>query len=414
MRRVGNNGKHGNKKSKKRLRIDRLIIVLTILFVIIFITTKLLQKTTQTIKEIASNIENSQVSKLSEEYQIETLPDITISMAVIGDIMCHNTQYQSAYSNGQYDFSHVFEDIKSKIEPADIAIGNLETTFAGSKIGYSSYPTFNTPEALATDLKELGIDVLSTANNHSLDKGYTGVEKTIEYLDQAGIAHTGTYSSEEASEQITALEVNGMRMGFLAYTYGTNGIPVPKGKSYCINLIDKEKILSDLNKAKELDLDLIVVQMHWGQEYQAKPNQEQKDLADFLFQNGADIILGSHPHVLQSMEKREVTMPDGSTKQGFVIYSLGNFVSGQVKAYTKQSVILNIQLTKSGKTKRINIDSVDYTPIYTFKGNRYRILDINQTLQNHNNGDNTYGAGTISTLKTELQQIISRVGEPIK
>ena len=112
MRRVGNNGKHGN---KKRLRIDRLIIVLTILFVIIFITTKLLQKTTQTIKEIASNIENSQVSKLSEEYQIETLPDITISMAVIGDIMCHNTQYQSAYSNGQYDFSHVFEDIKSNL-----------------------------------------------------------------------------------------------------------------------------------------------------------------------------------------------------------------------------------------------------------------------------------------------------------
>lgn len=414
MRRKENYKKHCVREHKRKLRIDRVIIVLFIFGAIIFITSNILQNTAKKTNDVSVNIENSQVSKLSEKYQIETLPDTTISMAVIGDIMCHNTQYKSAYSNGKYDFSHVFEDIKSKIEPADIAIGNLETTFAGSDIGYSSYPTFNTPEALATDLKELGIDVLSTANNHSLDKGYVGIERTIKYLDEAGIAHTGTYNSEDSAQQITALEVNGMKIGFLAYTYGTNGIPVPKGKSYCINLIDKEKILSDLNKAKQLNLDLIVVQMHWGQEYQAKPNQEQKDLADFLFQNGADIILGSHPHVLQSMEKREVTMPDGSKKQGFVIYSLGNFVSGQVKANTRQSVILNIQLTKCGKTNAISIDSVDYTPIYTFKGNRYRILDINHVLQNHNNGDTTYGSGTISTLKTELQQIKSRIGDPIK
>ncbi|MBP3597311.1 MAG: CapA family protein [Clostridia bacterium] len=414
MKRDGKYGKRVQKKRKRKLRIDRVIIVSIILFVIIYMINNIFQNIGQKIEYANINKENAQVTALSEDYKIETLPDITISMAVIGDIMCHNTQYKSAYANGKYDFSHVFEDIKSKIEPADIAIGNLETTFAGSDIGYSSYPTFNTPEALATDLKELGIDVLSTANNHSLDKGYTGVERTIKYLDEAGIAHTGTYNSEDSAQQITALEVNGMKIGFLAYTYGTNGIPVPKGKPYCINLINKEKILSDLNKAKQLNLDLIVVQMHWGQEYQAKPNQEQKDLADFLFQNGADIILGSHPHVLQSMEKREVTMPDGSKKQGFVIYSLGNFVSGQVKANTRQSVILNIQLTKCGKTNAISIDSVDYTPIYTFKGNRYRILDINHVLQNHNNGDTTYGSGTITTLKTELQQIKSRIGEPIK
>ena len=414
MRRQGYVGKHEYVEHKKRLRIDRIVLVLVIFITIILFIVNIKQNRIQKVTDLNFKKENIEVSKISESYQIETLPDITMSMAVIGDIMCHNTQYKDAYSNGKYDFSYVFDDIKSKIEPADIAIGNLETTFAGSDIGYSSYPTFNTPEALATDLKELGIDVLSTVNNHSLDKGYVGIERTIEQLDKAGIYHTGTYSSEEASKEITALEVNGMRIGFLAYTYGTNGIPVPKGKDYCINLIDKEKIVSDLNRAKELELDLIVVQMHWGQEYQASPNQEQKELADLLFQNGADIILGSHPHVLQSMEKREIKMPDGTIKQGFVIYSLGNFVSGQYQPHTKQSVILHINLTKSGKNNKINIDSVDYTPIYTFKGNHYRILDIYNVLSNYNNGDTTYGSGTISTLKTELQQIQSRVGEPIK
>ena len=165
-------------------------------------------------------------------------------------------------------------------------------------------------------------------------------EELIDVLDENGISHMGTYASEEDSKEILVKDVNGIKIAMLAYTYGTNGIPIPSGKDFCVNLIDKAKIKADLDKAKELDVDLISVNMHWGAEYRLKPTTEQQQLADFLFENGVDLILGSHPHVLQSMEKREVTMPDGSTKQGFVIYSLGNFVSGQVKAYTKQSVIL--------------------------------------------------------------------------
>ena len=327
--------------------------------------------------------------------------------------MCHNTQYKDAYSNGEYDFSYVFDDIKDKIESSDLAIGNLETTFAGSAIGYSSYPTFNTPEHLATDLKEMGIDVLSTVNNHCLDKGYKGIEGTIAELDKVGIVHTGTYSSEESSNEITFIEVKGMKIAVLAYTYGTNGIPIPSGKSYCVNLIDKNKIVSDLKKAKEGKPDLIIAIMHWGIEYQTSPNSEQQELADLLFKNGTDIILGGHPHVLQKMEKREIELEDGTKKQGFVIYSLGNFVSGQVKAGTRQSIILNINLTKKGSNGFISIDSVDYTPIYTFKGNHYKILDMQKTIDNFNNGDGTYGSGTISTLKSEIEQVRNRMGEPI-
>lgn len=160
------------------------------------------------INQIANQNINEQ-KKLSEEQIVSIPNDVTINLSVIGDIMCHNTQYQDAYdaSVNNYDFSYVFEDIKKYIEPSDLAIGNLETTLAGKEIGYSSYPTFNTPEHLATDLKELGIDVLSTANNHSLDKGFSGIENTINELDKVEILHTGTFKSEEDSLKPLIVEV---------------------------------------------------------------------------------------------------------------------------------------------------------------------------------------------------------------
>ena len=397
---------------KKRLRIDRIILVLVILYIIISGISRLLSQFKHLETDNHNDIKQSflKIDALSEDYKVEVLPDKKISIAVIGDIMCHNTQFKDAYSNGQYDFSYVFDDIKEKIEYADLAIGNLETTFAGSEVGYSSYPTFNTPEHLATDLKELGIDVLSTVNNHCLDKGYKGIENTINELDKVGIVHTGTYSSEEKSNEITIKEVKDMKIAILAYTYGTNGIPIPSDKKYCVNLIDKEKIVADLKKAKELKPDLIIAIMHWGSEYQTYPNSEQQELADLLFKNGVNIILGSHPHVLQKMEKREIILEDGTKNEGFVIYSLGNFMSGQVKSGTKQSVILNINLTKSGKNNTISIDSVNYTPIYTFKGTHYRLLDIQKTIDNYNNGNTTYSKDTISLLRNELEQIKNRLG----
>lgn len=348
--------------------------------------------------------ENSSASNDSNEInEAIILPnDKTINISVIGDIMCHNTQYQDAYDSslGDYDFSYVFENIKGYIENADLAIGNLETTLAGKEVGYSSYPQFNTPEHLAVDLKELGIDVLSTANNHSLDTGFRGIENTINELDNVGILHTGTFKTEEDADKLLITTVNDLKIGFLSYTYGTNGIPLPKGKEYCINLINDEKIISDLEKMKLENVDLIITIIHWGIEYQTSPNEEQQRLANLLFDNGADIILGSHPHVLQRMEKRE----DGK----FVVYSLGNFVSGQVKQYTRQSIILNLEITRHYGLEQKITTNATYTPIYLFDRNspkRYKLLDINNEIERFNNGEQNISQNLFNTLNTELSHI---------
>ena len=284
------------------------------------------------------------------------------------------------------------------------------------KYGYSSYPTFNTPEALAYNLKDLGFDVLTTANNHSLDKGYKGVESTIKFLDDADISHTGTFNSEEAQNTILYKYVKGVKIAFLSYTYGTNGIPVPSGKDYCINLIDKDLIRKQLELAKEQNPDLICVAMHWGEEYRTTPTKEQENLADFLFENGVDVILGNHSHVPEPMEQKKVTLEDGTEKDCFVIYSLGNFVSGQVKELTKDTAILNLTITKNGETGKITIDNASYTPLYMYKGTSntkaFKLLDINKEIQAYESGaENKVSTSLYNTLVTELGKIKKILGE---
>ena len=413
-------------KDEKKFKKSVFLLILIIVACIIIYNLKTIinlfnnNLNSYTISEIEDNIDENNITSDKIKNENTELKDTTFTMSVIGDIMCHNTQYKDAYnsSTDEYDFSYVFENIKTYIKTADIAIGNLETTFAGKKVGYSSYPTFNTPEALADNLKSLGIDVLSTANNHSLDKGYAGIESTIDYLDKADISHTGTFKSEEDQNKILIKEVKGIKIAFLSYTYGTNGIPVPSSKKYCINLIDKNLIKKQLELAKAENPDIICVNMHWGIEYQTTQNKEQENLANFLFENGVDIILGSHPHVLQPMEKRTITLDDGTTKDGFVIYSLGNFISGQVKQNTRNSIILNLKITKNEQTGKISIDSVKYTPIYMYKSSAkskaYKLLDIEDTILKYDNEINTsIGSTTYNTLKTELNKIKKTMGENI-
>lgn len=347
--------------------------------------------------------------------------DQHISMSIIGDIMCHNTQYKDAYvtSTGSYDFSYVFEDIKNYITSADIAVGNLETTFAGKEKGYSNYPRFNTPEQLAYNLRDFGIDVLSTANNHCMDTNYSGIVSTLNYLDDAGISHVGTNTSWYEQNKILIKEVNNIKIAFLSFTYGTNGITIPTDKAFAVNLIDDDFILKQISLAKEQNPDIICTSMHWGIEYQTKQNKEQERLANLLFENGVDVILGSHPHVLQPMEKRTVTLEDGTTKDCFVIYSLGNFMSGQTKENTRNSIILNMTFTKSGETDKTTIDSVSYIPIYMYKSSskstqRYKILDIENSIKKYENGiDTSIGKSVYSTLQTELTKIRNTMGEDL-
>lgn len=412
-------------KNKKGFIIFLIIAIIT--FASLSIYNYFLQKTNnieevQVAQDKNTIHDNTQDEENEKKEEIQIQENIHIKMSVIGDIMCHNSQYQDAYisSTGTYDFSYVFTDIKQYISSADIAIGNLETTFAGKERGYSNYPRFNTPEQLATNLKDFGIDVVSTANNHCMDTNYSGLISTLKYLDVAGIAHTGTNASKEDQNKILVKDVNGIKIAFLAFAYGTNGIPVPTDKSFAVNLIDEELILEQIKLAKQEEPDLICVNMHWGIEYQIKQNSEQEKLADLLFKNGVDIILGSHPHVLQPMEKKTVILEDGTTKDCFVIYSLGNFMSGQTKENTRNSVILNIDITKNGETGKTILSKVGYVPIYMYKSStgtiqKYKVIDIEKTIKNFESGqDKSIGQATYITLKKELDKIKTTIGQEIE
>ena len=343
----------------------------------------------------------------------ETEPsDISFTLSAIGDIMCHNTQYNDAYNDDTdtYDFSYVFENISLYTKTADICIGNLETTFAGEDVGYSSYPTFNTPDELAYELKDIGVDVLSTAGNHALDKGFDGLSRTIDVLNDADISHLGTYKSKEEQDKTLIKYVKGLKIAFVNYTYGTNGIPVPSDKQFCVNLIDENLMKEQIDRAKQEEPDIIIACMHWGTEYKTTQSSTQEDLADFLFKNGVDIILGTHPHVLEPMEKRTVTLEDGTTKDGFVIYSLGNFIADQNAEYTRDSIILNLDITKHSDGN-VTIDNYDYVPIYMYKDTskkkqKMKLLDINKTIYNYENYiDSSISEKLYNTLKDELSKI---------
>lgn len=360
-----------------------------------------------------------QDSSVESETVEEKIEPINFTMTAIGDTLCHNTQYWDAYNSitKQYDFSYVYDDIKDYTSSADITIGSLETTFAGEDRGYSNYPVFNSPDSLATGLKDIGVDVISLAGNHALDYGYSGICRTIDVLDNVGISHLGTYKSAEDQDKILIKDVKGVKIAFINYTYGTNGIPVPSDKPYCLNLIDKDLISKQIKQAKEQNVDMIVACMHWGTEYKTSANDEQKELADFLFKSGVDIILGNHPHVLEPMEKKTITLDDGSTKDVFVVYALGNFTADQRAEITRDSAILNLDITKDSDGK-ILINKVSYVPIYMYKNSaakvhKFKILDIEKSIANYDSGDTSIGSSVYSNLKVQLQKIRDILGDEI-
>lgn len=392
---------------KKRIFVICILIVVLLLFGIIigFLINNNSSKNMESASSESSS--NSEQSK----------PPVTFTMTAIGDVMCHNTQYWDAYKKetDSYDFSYVFEQVADYIKNNDISIGNLETSFAGKERGYSNYPTFNSPDELVYNLKDIGLDVMTTAGNHCLDMGFSGLSRTIDVLDTAGINHLGTFKTQEDRDKVFIQDVKGVKIAFVDYTYGTNGIPVPQGKEFCVNLIDKDLIKNDIENAKKQNPDMIVACMHWGVEYKTSANSEQEELADFLFKNGVDVILGNHPHCLEQMEKKTFTLDDGSKKDGFVIYALGNFICDQNAENTRNSIILNLTITRNSDGK-ISVDKADYIPIYMYKGGvsklrRMRLLDIEKSIANYENGsDKSIGQATYNDLKVQLEKIKKIVG----
>lgn len=429
MRRNSRNKKRVNKKEQniKKVLFSIILILLMISIISLIIIFNNLKPTkfynTSSSKNSISNnsiVDNNSLLDKSKKEKDDKEEPVTFTLTALGDTLCHNTQYWDAYNSEtkEYDFSYVYEDIKYYTKVADITVGSLETTFAGEDKGYSNYPTFNSPDSLATALKKIGVDVISLAGNHALDYGYSGICRTIDVLDSADISHLGTYKTAEDQKKLLIKNVKGVKIAFINYTYGTNGISVPSGKEFCVNLIDKNLIKKQIDQAKSEGADMIVACMHWGTEYKTSANSEQKELADYLFKNGVDIILGNHPHVLEPMEKKTITLDDGTTKDVFVVYALGNFTADQKDEITRDSAILNLNITKNVDGK-ISINKVDYVPIYMYKNSnakshKFKILDIKKSIVKYEAGDtSSISPAVYNNLKTQLEKIKSILGDEI-
>lgn len=332
----------------------------------------------------------------SEEILIEKKPSFqeeTLVITAVGDIMMHNTQIQAGYHENKYDYRSFFTYVKPLFDSSDFVIGNLETTLAGQKAGYSGYPRFNSPEVLAFNLKDAGFDFLSTANNHCLDKGSLGMVNTLDTLEQAGLYFAGTARSQTEAENICLVQVKNIKIALLAYTYGTNGLSISKNLGH-VNYLYPEKICEDIEKAKNQGAQLIFVCLHFGQEYQPLPSKEQKEITQLFFAKGADVILGSHPHVLQPAQ---IISGQREHEKQFVIYSLGNFISDQAGLERKSGVILNLYFTLNPLESKPILKEVRYIPIWTHsyvnKGKRtFSVLPIEPALISVKRGGDSFAS----------------------
>ncbi len=302
---------------------------------------------------------------------------VTVSFSTVGDIMCHSTQYNYArVKKDSFNFKPVFSVVGNYLRKKDILFGNLETVLAGNTHHYSGYPFFNTPNEFAEALKYAGFDFLFTANNHANDMGYKGVARTIDFLSKINIIPIGTKKINEKSNQNIYVK-KGLRFGVLAYTYGTNYNENALYPKKYINHINYKKIKSDIDSLKNKNADLIIVYFHFGKEYSKQPNEYQKKIVKKTITFGADIILASHPHIVQKFEKFKTVNANLDT--GFVVYSLGNFLSNQRWRYSDGGLIFNFDITKNIFTDSVYVSNINFLPVWVFKGKikdkkDYRIL----------------------------------------
>lgn len=309
-----------------------------------------------------------------------------VRFTAIGDVMSHQDQIDAAYDSkcNCYKYDQVFADIKPYIKKADYAIANLETTLPGEKSKYSGYPQFGSPDSLVDALSDAGFDMLLLSNNHSIDKYNEGVVRTKQVVVQKKFDAIGSYISESEFEQdrIFYKEIGGIKFAFLNYSYGTNGLPVPTGT--IVNGFDYRQIREEIAIAHQ-NSDAVIVAYHYGTEYRREPDSYQRYAVELAFQEGADIVVGGHPHVLQPFEKRRFTDRYGDSKERLVIWSLGNFVSNQLKRYTDGGMIFSFTVEKAtgknengGNQKGLIISNLNYLPVWvldrTTGSNQFRVL----------------------------------------
>lgn len=325
--------------------------------------------------------------KIEEKKEIKKEPEVKtskLSLVMVGDALLHSSVYNDAYKNGVYDFSSQLEFIKPIIQKYDLAFYNQETILGGKELGLSDYPTFNSPWEFGNAMIDAGFNLVSLANNHTLDKGEKAVLKSCEFWQDKDVLTAGSYCSNEEANEIKIREKNGIKYTLLAYTYGTNGIPVPQGKEYLVNLYSDEKVKHDIEQVKD-KVDLLMVSMHWGTEYKTVPTEEQKRQAEYLSSLGVDIIIGTHPHIIEPITYINDTL---------VIYSLGNFISAQSTNNDYNTVIelmTSVDVIKEEKEGQITIklDNLNNELLYNYyqKGSRwtnFKVIPFSQMNASYN------------------------------
>ncbi|MCT4633066.1 MAG: CapA family protein [Firmicutes bacterium] len=387
------------------------ILCMSMIIPILFCTTGFGKRTEQI------NIVSSDTYPIIQKVKTP-IEEYRVSMSFVGDIIFHKAVLESSKKGQEYDFKEIFTHIKDDLNESDLIFGNLETTFAGDDKGISGTNfVFNTPDQGARDLKWAGFDILNTSNNHSLDRKAYGLKRTNDILDKEEIYRIGTYNSIEESNQAHVFDYNGIKIGFISYTYGTNGWPIPKDMPYSIKLINNEKILADIEVLKKEKPDFIVASIHWGNEYKQVPNKYQKALAELLNENNVDVIVGSHPHVMQPV----TSILGENGHETLIMYSMGNFISGQRKHPRDYGGIVQLELIKKGDDKYYN--NVWYTPTWvqsTWKdGRRYmRIVNLTKALENYSNETDTffskYEVNRMKHILREIPKIVLTNDEYIK
>lgn len=320
----------------------------------------------------------------SQEKKEPEVKEERLSLIMVGDALLHSSLYRDGYQNGTYDFTSQLEFIKPEIQKHDLAFYNQESILGGTSIGLSDYPNFNSPQEFGDAMIDAGFNLVSLANNHTMDRGVTAIQNSCDYWKTKDVLTAGSYCSAEDAEEIKIKEKNGIKYTMLAYTYGTNGITVPSDKPYLVNLYSDELAKADIEKVRD-KVDLLIVSMHWGTEYRSEPTDEQKREAEYLSNLGVDIIIGTHPHVIEPISYINDTL---------VIYSLGNFISAQstnndyntmVELMTSVDVV---KTTKDGQSE-IKLENLNNELLYNYyqkdsRWHNFKVIPFSQMNETYN------------------------------
>ncbi|MDR0525698.1 MAG: CapA family protein [Spirochaetaceae bacterium] len=329
----------------------------------------------------------------------------TLTFVAAGDNLFHQPMLRPPKAGETYDFTPFYAGVKDLIESADVAFVNQETLLAGKDFGFSSYPRFNTPQEAGDALIQTGFTVINHANNHIMDKGEAAVFATMDFWDSHPEAtYLGIRRSQEARDTPTIIEKNSIRLGFLAYTYDTNGLGPPKDKPYLVSLIDQEVMTKEIQRIRPR-CDFLIVSMHWGNEYYHRPSEGQKKLAGFLAEQGVDLIIGHHPHVLQpaaSFPRKNGGPP------ALCFYSLGNFISAQDMNKTLLGGLLYLKLKK--ENSQVSVEETGVIPVVTHYEGGFTNIQVfplyaypKELAEKHRNaGKNNFSIENLRALAGEL------------